>query len=106
MGGATRAAWKPQHLVVGGSELDTERETTEAEREDLMNLTLQIAGSRQRGYAPEKYSGIAKSKVVGGDPENHVHIMKQFLEQRWRQYGGREQRMGHCRAEPGAREET
>lgn len=62
--------WIPTHMIIGGWEPETDRETIDTECEHMMKNVAQVAPDCQRGYALRKYGSIAKIRVATGRLEH------------------------------------
>lgn len=73
---------RPMHMVIGGWEAETDRDTIEAERERMLQRIPQAADDCQGGCAPRTDRGTAKVKNLQGQLGKMVHMTKQWLEER------------------------
>lgn len=63
-------AWQPTHMIIGGWDTETDRETVEHECELMMRQMPNIANDCQRGYAPRTYGSTGRQ---GTQRLRHAH---------------------------------
>lgn len=71
--------WVPTHMIIGGWEPETDRETIEHECEHMK--IPQIANDCQQGQAPRTYGYIAEARGATGRFEQVVRITKLGIQQ-------------------------